>query len=338
MADLISDLYNSFYHVKVSFLCEGSSTAWKVPKRYKNLKSLYNSCEFSSCIPGETCSATDSLTGKELLITRIGLNSEQFSFKTFKGLLKYLRISRYLKHDNLLEVLDIFTLDEQTSDNVSLFVVRPKMGADLFAALRTNKLTNQHVQFLIYQLLCGLKYLHSAGITDLNLKTRYVWVTESCDVKIEVKMAKKPHGDDYGDSDYFCIPDFNWSPELRFHWLENDGPAGTADVWAAGCIMAELLVSSPLVPARDNIDFIRKIINLLGAPSDNFLDILKNEQARKYIRSEFRNVHGKTFSEYFATFGEFNPQAIDLLKQLIRINPSERITTDDAIAHPYPGP
>lgn len=40
----------------------------------------------------------------------------------------------------------------------------PLMGADLNNIVKTQKLTDDHVQFLIYQVLRGLKYIHSAGI------------------------------------------------------------------------------------------------------------------------------------------------------------------------------
>ena len=38
------------------------------------------------------------------------------------------------------------------------------MGADLNNILKTQSLTDEHVQFLVYQILRGLKYIHSAGI------------------------------------------------------------------------------------------------------------------------------------------------------------------------------
>lgn len=40
------------------------------------------------------------------------------------------------------------------------------MGADLNNIIRTQRLTDDHVQFLVYQMLRGLKYIHSAGIQN----------------------------------------------------------------------------------------------------------------------------------------------------------------------------
>lgn len=44
------------------------------------------------------------------------------------------------------------------------YLVTHLMGADLNNIIRTQKLSDDHVQFLVYQILRGLKYIHSAGI------------------------------------------------------------------------------------------------------------------------------------------------------------------------------
>jgi serine/threonine protein kinase len=51
------------------------------------------------------------------------------------------------------------------------YLVTHLMGADLNNIVRTQKLSDDHVQFLIYQILRGLKYIHSAGIIH-RVRTR----------------------------------------------------------------------------------------------------------------------------------------------------------------------
>ena len=43
-------------------------------------------------------------------------------------------------------------------------MVMPLMGADLNNIIKTQKLSDDHVQFLVYQIIRGMKYVHSAGI------------------------------------------------------------------------------------------------------------------------------------------------------------------------------
>jgi len=51
------------------------------------------------------------------------------------------------------------------------YLVTHLMGADLNNIVRTQKLSDDHVQFLVYQILRGLKYIHSAGIIH-RVRTR----------------------------------------------------------------------------------------------------------------------------------------------------------------------
>lgn len=47
---------------------------------------------------------------------------------------------------------------------MQIYLVTHLMGADLNNIIRTQRLTDEHVQFLVYQILRGLKYIHSAGV------------------------------------------------------------------------------------------------------------------------------------------------------------------------------
>ena len=50
------------------------------------------------------------------------------------------------------------------SDFNDVYLATPLMGADLNNIVKTQRLSDDHVQFLVYQILRGMKYVHSAGI------------------------------------------------------------------------------------------------------------------------------------------------------------------------------
>ena len=70
--------------------------------------------------------------------------------------------------------MDVFTPCMSLDSFSDVYLVSPLMGADLNNIVKTQKLSDDHVQFLVYQILRGLKYIHSAGIIH-----RVSWVFRS---------------------------------------------------------------------------------------------------------------------------------------------------------------
>lgn len=64
------------------------------------------------------------------------------------------------------------------------------MGADLSNILKIQRLSDDHIQFLVYQILRALKYIHSAGIIHRDLKPSNIAVNEDCELKVKNKLIK----------------------------------------------------------------------------------------------------------------------------------------------------
>ena len=64
----------------------------------------------------------------------------------------------------IIGLQDVFTPSTALSEFSDLYLVTHLMGADLNNIVKTQKLSDDHVQFLVYQILRGMKYVHSAGI------------------------------------------------------------------------------------------------------------------------------------------------------------------------------
>lgn len=64
----------------------------------------------------------------------------------------------------MIGLLDVFSPATTIDAFQDVYLVTHLMGADLNSIIKTQRLSDDHVQFLVYQVLRGLKYIHSAGI------------------------------------------------------------------------------------------------------------------------------------------------------------------------------
>ena len=89
---------------------------------------------------------------------------------------------RLLDHENILTINSI-QLPNSRKDFGDLYIVTELMETDLLRVIKsTQQLTDGHVQFFMYQIIRGLKYIHSAEILHRDLKPRNLLVNSNCDL------------------------------------------------------------------------------------------------------------------------------------------------------------
>ena len=68
--------------------------------------------------------------------------------------------------------------------NLISYFVTELLGTDLHRLLTSRPLEKQFIQYFLYQILRGLKYVHSAGVVHRDLKPSNILVNENCDLKV----------------------------------------------------------------------------------------------------------------------------------------------------------
>ncbi|RWR93693.1 mitogen-activated protein kinase 15-like protein isoform X1 [Cinnamomum micranthum f. kanehirae] len=259
---------------------------------------------------GVVCSAFDTHTGEKVAIKKINDIFEHVSDAT--RILREIKLLRLLRHPDIVEIKHIL-LPPSSREFKDIYVVFELMESDLHQVIKANDdLTPEHYQFFLYQLLRGLKYIHTANVFHRDLKPKNILANADCKLKIcDFGLARVA---------------FNDTPTAIF-WTYT--PA--IDIWSIGCIFSELLTGKPLFPGKNVVHQLDLMTDLLGTPSAEAIARVRNEKARRYLTS-MRRKKPVPFSQKFPNA---DPLALRLLERMLAFEPRDRPTAEEALADPY---
>nr|XP_024396997.1 mitogen-activated protein kinase 4b-like isoform X3 [Physcomitrium patens] len=279
---------------------------------------------------GDVCAFTNKETGEKVAIKKIG-NAFQ-NHTTARRTLREILLLRHTEHDNIIPIRDII-VPANIEDFEDAYIANELMDTDLHQIVRSTKLDEYHCQFLLYQLLRGLKYIHSANILHRDLKPSNLLINcNDCLLKIcDFGLARTSAEDDFL-TEYVVTRPYR-APELL---LGSRMYTAAVDMWSVGCIFMEMLTGQPLFPIRSRqehpVNHLKLITELLGTPDASDLSFLQNPDARQRIQMA---LIGQERKPLFSRFPQTSAAACDLAEKMLRFNPSNRITAEDALAHPY---
>uniref|UniRef100_A0A8C2SB33 mitogen-activated protein kinase n=1 Tax=Capra hircus TaxID=9925 RepID=A0A8C2SB33_CAPHI len=270
-----------------------------------------------------TCAAFDTKTGLRVAVKKLSRPFQ--SIIHAKRTYRELRLLKHMKHENVIGLLDVFTPARSLEEFNDVYLVTHLMGADLNNIVKCQKLTDDHVQFLIYQILRGLKYIHSADIIHRDLKPSNLAVNEDCELKIlDFGLARHTDVEMTG----YVVTRWYRAPEVILSWMRYNQ---TVDIWSVGCIMAEMLTGKTLFKGKDYLDQLTQILKVTGVPGAEFVQKLNDKAAKSYIQSLPQSPR-KDFSQLFP---RASPQATDLLEKMLELDVDKRLTASQALAHPF---
>nr|XP_046153153.1 mitogen-activated protein kinase 12-like [Oncorhynchus gorbuscha] len=296
---------------------EVNKTAWEVPERYRELKQVGTGAY------GTVCSAQDHRTGVRVAIKKL---HRPFQSKLFaKRAYRELRLLKHMKHENVIGLLDVFTSEISLDRFHDFYLVMPLMGTDLGKLMKMERLSQERVQFLVYQMLKGLKYIHSAGIIHRDLKPGNLSVNEDCELKIlDFGLARQTDTEMTG----YVVTRWYRAPEVILNWMHY---TQTVDIWSVGCIMAEMLLGKPLFKGNDHLDQLKEIMKITGTPTADFVTKLQSQDAKNYIRSLPKVLK----KDLHFLFSKASSDAVCVLERMLLLDPERRVSASEALAMPF---
>uniref|UniRef100_A0A8D2ZXM3 mitogen-activated protein kinase n=1 Tax=Scophthalmus maximus TaxID=52904 RepID=A0A8D2ZXM3_SCOMX len=279
---------------------EVQKTTWDVPERYTALRSV------GSGAYGTVCSASDQKAKEKVAIKKLYRPFQSLTHA--KRAYRELRLLRHIQHENVICLLDVFTPDFALEKFQTFYMVMPFVAQDLGHIMKRRRLSERIITYLFYQLLRGLKYIHSAGIIHRIL---------------DFGLARQTESEMTG----YVVTRWYRAPEVIFNWMHY---TQTVDVWSAACILAEMITSQVLFPGHDSIDQLKKILRLTGTPDSSLVQRMQSKDVI-YVQG-LPAQKKKNFKEVFPSLDE---NAVDLMEGMLLLDPEMRLTAKQGLSHPF---
>ena len=238
---------------------------------------------------------------------------------------------RKLNHPNIIKLLEVI---KEKNDNISL--VFEYCDFNLFELIKSHKkkqipIPETQIHKIIYSITLGLSHIHSNNIMHRDLKPENILVCGN-----EIKIAdfgtarEIPRYNKYNEinslTDYICTRWYR-APECI---LKSNNYNEKVDIWALGCIMAELYNLRPLFPGKSEFDQIETIFKILG--TSKFMEWNIGMELINKLGIIPPKYSGVNFGNLFSDISE---DALNFMELIFQYDENKRPSAAELLNHPY---
>ncbi|XP_037613091.1 serine/threonine-protein kinase MAK isoform X4 [Sebastes umbrosus] len=236
---------------------------------------------------------------------------------------------REVKSLKKLNHANVVKLKEVIRENDHLYFVFEYMKENLYQLMkdRENKMFSENeIRTIMFQVVSGLAFVHKHGFFHRDMKPENLLcmgpeLVKIADFGLAREIRSKPPYTDYVSTRWYRAPEV---------LLRSSTYSSPIDLWAVGCIMAELYTLRPLFPGNSEVDEIFKICQVLGTVKKT--DWSEGYQLASAMNFRFPQcvpTHLKTL------IPNASNEAITLMRDLMQWDPKKRPTAVQALRYPY---
>mmetsp|Transcript_12665 Transcript_12665/g.30046 ORF Transcript_12665/g.30046 Transcript_12665/m.30046 type:complete len:339 (-) Transcript_12665:119-1135(-) len=235
--------------------------------------------------------------------------------------LREIKILKELKSPAIVNLKDVFTHKK------SIFLVLEFLEHDLEQVIRSPKLRlgEADIKGYMQALLQALAKCHHAWVLHRDIKPNNLLIAPSGQLKLA----------DFGLSRIYGTPTRAYTSQVFAHWYRAPELlygarfyGASVDIWAAGCVFAEMMLRRPWMPGENDIDQLGKIFQMLGTPTEQQWPGMKELPGFM----EFQRTKPVPLRTIFK---DASDEALELLSQMVQFDPTRRITAEEALKHRY---
>ncbi|UJR25508.1 hypothetical protein I4U23_006854 [Adineta vaga] len=236
--------------------------------------------------------------------------------------LREVKALQKIRHANIIKLKEVIREDN------NLYMIFEYMNENLYELTkkRDRLFPETNVRNIIFQLLQGLSYMHKLGFFHRDLKPenilcKGVELIKIADFGLARELRSRPPYTDYVSTRWYRAPEV---------LLRSTSYTSPVDIWAVGCIAAEIYTLRPLFPGSSEIDQMFKICAVMGTPT-------RDEWPEGYMlgtKLSFRWPQCAR-TELKKIIHSANHDGIDLINATLIWDPKRRPTTAQCLKHPY---
>ena len=256
-----------------------------------------------------------------------------------KSSIREVKLLKFLQHENIVQYLDDFIVGEK------IFMVMEFVPRNLLEVLEEYEygLPKHMTKKIIFQICKAISFIHSHGFIYRDIKPENLLIDELgnvklCDFGFGRHLEASGEGGvltDYVATRWYRAPELLLGPPF-----EDDGGkvlrasyGPEIDIWAIGCLMAELIDGEPLFAGDTDIDQLEKIQKALGRITSKQMKMFLINPANAGYCFPFDNEPLETLK---ARYGRhLNSKEEDFLVKMLKMDPEKRPTGEECLGHPY---
>ncbi|XP_065827696.1 cyclin-dependent kinase 10-like isoform X2 [Oscarella lobularis] len=267
--------------------------------------------------------ARDTKTNKIVALKRVRMEKERDGLPISS--LREIMLLLKLRHENVVELIEVVVGRELNS----IFLVMKYCEQDLASLLDNmpTPFTEAEVKCIMLQVFSGIAYLHKHCVIHRDLKVSNLLLTDEGCVKLADFGLARTFGHPPKPTTPLVVTLWYRAPELllgaKIHTF-------AVDMWAAGCILGELLAHRPLMPGTSEINQLERMIDLLGTPNENIWPGYSSLPGAKSF-----NLKQQPYNNLKHKFHWLSRAGLSLLNRLLTYDPFKRATADDCLDSSY---
>ncbi|KAJ6247097.1 cyclin-dependent kinase c-2 [Anaeramoeba flamelloides] len=276
---------------------------------------------------GEVFLSENIKTHERVALKRVRMSGESEGFPLTA--IREIKLLQMIDHKNVVKLKEVVTNDNKKNEGKgSIFMVFEYVDHDLAGLIdspNVRKFTLPQIKCYIKQLLEGLHYCHSKKVLHRDIKGANLLVSNKGELKIaDFGLARVAR--DKGLTDRVVTLWYR-PPELL---LGSTSYNYSVDMWSVGCVLAELLLRKPLLPGKKEYEQLDLIWSLCGTPDQNNWDGAK--KLRYFQKFKPKKSYPRVVRETFKPFGK---QVVDLLDNLLSLDPTKRMSAHETLDHEF---